>query len=163
MINEITPINAFPTSSKVWIYQANQPIDANNLDKANEMATAFAKSWESHGRGLKATATILHNRFLFIMVDESVTGASGCSIDSSVEFVRQLGMAINRDFFDRMIFSYKKDGVIHTVNREQFVALYQNGDINDDTIVFDTLVNSKGDFDGGFEKRLGDSWHARMV
>ena len=163
MINEITSVNAFPTSSKVWIYQANQPIDTNDLEKANDMATAFANSWESHGRGLKATATILHDRFLFIMVDESMTGASGCSIDSSVEFVRQLGTAINRDFFDRMIFSYKKDDAIHTVGREQFVALYQNGEINDDTVVFDTLVNSKGDFDGGFEKRLGDSWHIKMV
>ena len=37
------------------------------------------------------------------------------------------------------------------------------GQINDHTLVFDTLVESKAAFDAGWLKPLSESWHARLV
>lgn len=106
---------------------------------------------------------MLHNRFILLMVDESQADASGCSIDSSVRFLKQLQAKYGVDLFDRMAFSYKDGEEVHTVSRDKFNELYASGAINDDTLVFDTLVNTKAGFDAGWLKPLSESWHARLV
>ena len=42
------------------------------------------------------------NRFLILAVDESQASASGCSIDSSVKFVKAMESELGTDFFNRM-------------------------------------------------------------
>ncbi len=70
--------------------------------------------------------------------DETQAEASGCSIDGSVHFVKELGAEIGVDFFNRMRFSYRDDrGAIHTVGREEFKLLYAQGQLTNDSIVFD--------------------------
>jgi len=106
----------------------------------------------------------LHNRFLVLMVDETQAGASGCSIDSSVAFVKQIQAQYGVDFFDRMSFSYQDEqGKVHTLPRADFEKAYQEGTITDETLVFDTLVKSKAELDKGLLKPLKESWHARLV
>ncbi len=97
------------------------------------------------------------------MADESQVSAGGCSIDSSVNFLKNLQAAHHTDLFNRMVFSYLEGEEVQTVSREDFARLYAEGRINDATPVFDTLVSNKGDFDRGFVKPLGESWHKRMV
>ena len=97
------------------------------------------------------------------MVDESQAGASGCSIDSSVRFIQQLGEQYRVNFFDRMLFAYQKEGQVYSVPSMKFAELYQKGEIDDTTLVFDTLVKTKGDLDTKWLKPLGESWHKRMV
>jgi len=62
-----------------------------------------------------------------------------------------------------MVFSYFDGEEVWSVDRETFQELYRQGRIDDDTPVFDTLVESKAQFDGAFTKPLGESWHKRMV
>lgn len=112
---------------------------------------------------MSAGAAILHERFVVLGVDESRAGASGCSIDSSVNYLKKLGAQYQRDLFDRMRFSYELDGQVFTVSREEFVTLYQNGDINDETIVFDPLVKTVAELQTNFRKPLKESWHVRFV
>jgi hypothetical protein len=153
-----------PRTTRVWIYQSNRPFSAEETTEISIKATAFARRWVSHNQQLKSAATVFHNRFLVLMVDESQAGASGCSIDSSVAFVKQLQAAYGVDFFDRMRFSYQdNNGEVHTISREDFAKEYQAGKITDETLVFDTLVKNKEELDSRFLKPLQDSWHARMV
>ncbi len=100
---------------------------------------------------------------MVLVVDESYEAPSGCSIDSSVALIKQLEETYQVDFFDRMNFAYKKDNAVLSANRTDFANLYQNGTINNQTIVFNNLVNTKEDLEEKWEVRLGDSWHARMV
>ena len=67
------------------------------------------------------------------------------------------------NLFDRMSFSYQQENKVYTVAREEFARLYQEGQINDDTMVFDTLVNTKGALENSWLKPLAKSWHHRMV
>ena len=98
-----------------------------------------------------------------LMVDESKAGASGCSIDKSVHFIKSIGSKYQTEMFDRMNFAYKIEDEIKTADREEFVELYNNKTINDDTLVFDNLVSNKADFDQKWIKPLKDSWHSRLV
>jgi hypothetical protein len=43
------------------------------------------------------------NEFTVVfVVDQSITSASGCSVDSSVRFVKELGKELEIDFFNRL-------------------------------------------------------------
>lgn len=156
-------MNTLPSSTRVWIYQSDKPFEAKEIPKIQQQVQDFAQAWVSHNRQLRAYGNILHNRFIVLMVDESQAGASGCSIDKSVYFLKNLQAQYEVDLFDRMRFSYLDGEEVKTVSRDEFAKLYINGDITGETLVFDTLVNNKADFDTNFVKPLNKSWHKRMV
>ncbi|MCR9101224.1 MAG: hypothetical protein NXI25_14785 [bacterium] len=150
-------------TTRLWVYQANKPFPSDAVPEIRSNLQAFARQWVSHNRQLKADADVLHDRFVILMVDESQADASGCSIDSSVHFLKKLQAEYGVDLFDRMYFSYQDGDGVHTVSREEFARRYAEGQINDHTMVFDTLVESKAAFDEGWLKPLSESWHARLV
>ncbi len=152
-----------PETTRVWIYQANQPFQESQASTVKEEINAFVESWTSHNRNLKAYGDLLHDRFVILMVDESMAGASGCSIDKSVYFLKNLQAKYGVDLFDRMNFSFQKEGQVFTLDRNSFSQAYKNGEIDDNTLVFDTLVKNKAEFDKAWVKPLKDSWHKRMV
>lgn len=150
-------------ASRIWIYQAKEELTADILPQLQVELDNFARQWVSHSNALRAKAEIRHNRFLVLIVDESQAGASGCSIDKSVHFMQAVERKFDLNLFDRMTFTYEKDGQIHAASRDVFADLYKNGSINDETIVFDNLIKTKGQMQTDWRKKLGDSWHARMV
>ena len=154
---------ALPPATRLWIYQSNQPFEDKDIPELKQHVQDFAQQWISHNRQLRAHGDVLHNRFVVLMVDESQADASGCSIDKSVYFLKNLQAEYGVDLFDRMRFSYLDGEDVKTVSREEFAILYAEGKINNETMVFDTLVNNKGDFDQAFLKPLKESWHKRMV
>ena len=150
--------------SRVWIYGAERALTKEETKIVRNRAQEFVSSWVSHSKDLDAGADVLHNRFLVLAVDETQAEASGCSIDGSVNFVKSLGAEIGVDFFNRMRFSYRDEaGKIHTVGREEFKLLYSQGQLKNDSIVFDPLVKELGELRQIFERPLEDSWHSRMV
>ncbi len=156
-------INTLSDSSKVWIYQSNRPFTEEELTKLQPILAQFANQWVSHNRQLKSFGKVFHNQFVVLMVDETQAGASGCSIDSSVHFMKKVEETFQVNLFDRMRFTYKEGDQIKTASREEFAQLYASGSINDETLVFDTLVKTKKDFQEQLVKSLNQSWHKRMV
>ena len=162
--NTMQDYQTLSDQSKVWIYQSNRVFADKDVPKIRAYVRQFAAQWISHNRQLKAFGDVFHNRFIVLMVDESQAGASGCSIDKSVYFLKELQNEFEVDLFDRMSFSFvAPDGTVMTVPREEFAKSYAEGKISDETPVFDTLVATKGAFDREFKKPLSASWHRRMV
>ncbi len=153
----------FPSETRVWIYQANKPIDTEKLPALRSVVNQFAQNWVSHNRQLRAHGDVLHNRFILLAVDESQADASGCSIDKSVHFLKQLEAQLELDLFDRMTFAWKEGDSVKTAPSTDFAALYQSGEINDETLVFDNLVKTKGELEENWLKPLNKSWHRRFV
>ncbi len=150
--------------SRVWIYQSNRPLTEKETTYVNDQLADFTQRWTSHNRDLKAFGTVFHNRFVVLMVDETQAGASGCSIDSSVHFLQQLQQHLGVDLFDRMTFAWTdQHGQIRTASRDNFARLYRDGQLGDETPVFDHLVKTKKQFREQWIRPLKESWHARMV
>ena len=80
----------FSSHSRVWIYQSDRKLTADEVVQIQMNLDNFTRSWTAHNNQLKAKAEIRYNRFLVLIVDESQAGASGCSIDKSVNFMKQL-------------------------------------------------------------------------
>lgn len=159
-----TSLQQFATTARVWIYQANEPFSEADIPAIKDHLQNFAGKWVSHSLQLTAGAELLHNRFVVLAVDENNAGASGCSIDSSVAFVKQLGAEYNRDLLDRMRFSYiDKNNQVQTVSKDEFKSLYAKSEITNETIVFDPLVKTVEELNTAFQKQLSDSWHSRFV
>ena len=150
-------------NSRVWLYQSNRILTATEAAEIGSKLNQFAKDWVSHNHALKAKAELLHNRFILLMVDESQAGASGCSIDSSVRFLQDLGMAYGIDFFDRLNFAFVDDGHIKTAHKDDFAELYAQGKINDNTIVFNNLVKDAKEMKEKWQIPLYQSWHKNFV
>lgn len=159
----MTTYDELPASTRVWIYHANEPFQADQVPEVKMHLQQFARNWVSHNNQLRSYGDVLYNRLVVLMVDESMAGASGCSIDKSVNFLRVLQEKYKIDLFDRMVFSYKIGEEVHSADRDSFAQLYASGEINDETLVLDTLVKNKGEMEEGLFKPLGQSWHRRMV
>jgi hypothetical protein len=158
------PYADLPDTSRVWIYQSNQLLNAAQSAQIESAAAQFVAQWTSHNRNLMAWGGLLHQTFLVFVVDESHADASGCSIDKSVAFVRQIEAQYNLDFFDRWCFAYKNaQNELQLAQRDDFAAAYQSQKINDNTLVFNNLVQTKADFEQKWCVALADSWHRNFV
>jgi hypothetical protein len=92
----------FSDDSRVWLYNASRPITPTEAAFVQENLEHFASQWKAHSTPLKAKACMLNEYTIAFVVDQSEASASGCSVDSSVRFVKELGKELEVDFFNRM-------------------------------------------------------------
>jgi len=163
MISENT-IERFPKSSRIWVYQASRELKPLEVEYILSSLKTFVPAWTAHDQQLSAHGWVSNGFFLFLMVDESQAGASGCSIDSSVAFIRALGEKLNIDWFNRLNFVYKDESdKLHLIHKDELPNAYQSGVVQDHTIFMNTLINQRGDIETKWEVPLKDSWHYRFV
>ncbi len=159
--NDLFP--ALPTSSKVWIYQANRFFSEQEEVFIQEKATAFVQQWESHGSLLKADFTLRHHLFLLLSVDEKQHEASGCSIDKSVRFIKEVENTLGISFFDRTVIAYfDQAGKINLTPMAGLKSLIQSGEITSKTLIFNNLPNDLLHLRAKWTIPAEDSWLARF-
>jgi hypothetical protein len=106
----------FPENRRVWVYSSNRFLIAEEKTFIEQKLKNFISQWATQGKDLYADAAILHNNFITISVDESKIPSSGCSIDSSVRFMKELGKELNIDFFNRLSVLIEKDGELKRIH-----------------------------------------------
>lgn len=152
----------FSSHSRVWVYQSDRKLtDAETL-QAQVLLDNFTTGWTAHNNQLLAKAEIRYNRFLILFVDESQAGASGCSIDKSVNFMKQLEQHFGINLFDRFNLAYRDGEEILSVPRHQFEELLKAGKINTETIVFNNLAQNITELQTKWEVPFKDSWHIQL-
>ncbi|WP_299818613.1 hypothetical protein [uncultured Pontibacter sp.] len=155
------PFDELPPHARLWIYQASRPFTEAEQTEIKPILQRFATEWSSHGKGLQASASLLHDRFLVLANNETATAASGCSIDASVRFVRELEEQFGVSFFDRSQLAFFNQGEVETVPMGELKSKVAAGDISKDTLYFDTLVNNYGELQQAWPKPAGNSWLSR--
>lgn len=158
-----TDINNMPSDARVWVYQCNKELNESEVKSINEKTATFMNSWTAHNQQLLASSTLRYNRFLILMIDEKQALASGCSIDSSVHFIQSLEKEFHISFFDRMLFAYKNGDRVEALPRSAFEKAISEGKINNETIVFNNLVQTKHELDTKWEVPLKNSWHKKVL
>lgn len=105
-----------PATSKVWLYAANREFTQEEEREAQHLLNQFIAEWAAHGSQLHGNAGILHKRFVILAVDQSKVYASGCSIDASTNFIKQLGKHFQIDFFNRLNVYIEHEGNIQSIH-----------------------------------------------
>ncbi|MEM7348424.1 MAG: ABC transporter ATPase, partial [Chloroflexota bacterium] len=81
----------------------------------------------------------------------------------SVQLMQELGKAVGVDFFDRMQVAYRSVEEIRTAPMHAFADLVKEGQLDAETIVFNNLVKTKGEFEAQWEVPASASWHAQLI
>jgi len=151
-----------PDHTRVWIYQSNKAFSDTEVAEINEKMQEFVAVWVSHSQKVIADGAVLYNRFIILVADESAVSIGGCSIDSSVKFIKELETAYEIDLFDRMKVAYKSNGEVNVVDKSAFQQLVEKGEVTDKTLVFNNLVSTKKELESNWEVALKDSWHKKV-
>jgi len=152
----------FSEQSRVWVYQADKELTDKQASELLGLLNEFAAAWTAHNHQLKAKAEVRYNRFLILIVDESQAGASGCSIDKSVNFMKGIEQEFGINLFDRFNFAYREGEKVLSAPRQQFEELLKSGKINSNTIVFNNLVGDLAQLETKWEVPFKDSWHPQL-
>jgi hypothetical protein len=152
----------FSSHSRVWVYQADRKLTADEVVQIQQHLNNFTTGWTAHNNQLKAKAEIRYDRFLILIVDETQAGASGCSIDKSVNFMKQLEQHFGINLFDRFNLAYRDGSEVVSVPRHQFEELLKQGKINTETVVFNNLAQNLTELQTKWEVPFKDSWHIQL-
>ncbi|AKD02878.1 hypothetical protein POKO110462_01260 [Pontibacter korlensis] len=155
------PFDQLPPQARVWIYQASRPLTEVEQTEIKPALERFATEWSSHGKGLQSSAELLHGRFLVLANNEEAGAASGCSIDASVRFVRELEQQYKLSFMDRTQLAFLNEGEVRLVSMPELKSKVAAGEINRDTLYFDTLINNYGELQQAWPRSAGSSWLSR--
>jgi hypothetical protein len=142
---------------------ADRSFSETEQKKLERLFLEFVHQWTAHDKQLKASIDLLYGRFVVVMVDESFNGVSGCGIDKSVNFLKAIAGDFKVDFFNRLLVAYKKDEQIRVVNKHFIPNLLLHGDINEDSLVFNNMVQTKEQFDLNWLIALKNTWLARYL
>src|SRR5215212_5039036 len=98
--------DGFSPKSRVWVYQSGRLFTLSEALEIETLLNKFASEWRSHGAEVDAYANLFFGQFVVLMADETRAGVSGCSTDSSVRFIKELGEKFGVDFFNRTSLSF---------------------------------------------------------
>ena len=149
-------------NSRVWIYQANRILSQDEELDILQILHNFTAAWLAHGHALAALGEVLHHQFIILSVDEELAGATGCSIDKSVNLMKEIEQKFNLNLFDRFRIAYRKNEEVLNCSRDEFEELIKSGDITENTLVFNNLINNRHEIQNSWEIPLKDSWHAKV-
>ncbi|MFT3705022.1 MAG: hypothetical protein QM802_21830 [Agriterribacter sp.] len=153
----------FAASSRVWIYQANRKFMLSEVLAAEEILNEFTSKWQAHGAPVKGFATIFFGQFIVLMADETQTGVSGCSTDSSVRVIKEIEQQFNISLFDRQLLAFAVKDKIELLPLSQLKYASDNGFLTPETIYFNNTVLTKAELENNWMIPVNNSWLAKKI
>ena len=150
-------------TSKIWIYQSNREFSEKEVAEISHNLENFIGDWKRHGDDLKASYQIKYNQFIVIAVDENFNEVSGCSIDASVNLIKQFEQKFAVDLTNKLNISFKDNNNINVVSMADFQNYAKQQKITSNTVVFNNMITTKADFEQHWEVTADKSWHKRFL
>jgi hypothetical protein len=151
----------FADNSRVWIYQSSRLFFISEALEMEDMLNEFAANWKSHGAPVKGFANLFFGQFIVLMADETATGVSGCSTDSSVHLIKSIEEKYKVQMFNRQNLAFVVKDKIQLLPLSQLEYAVRNNFINADTLYFNNTVLSKKEMIEKWIIPVKDSWLAK--
>ena len=153
----------FNPASKVWIYQASRLFFISEALEMEDMLKEFTDSWHSHGTPVKGFATLMFGRFIILMADETATGVSGCSTDSSVRLIKAIEAKFNNNLFDRQFLAFIIKDKIEMLPLSQLGYAIENKFVDANTLYFNNSITTKKELETSWIIPAGESWLSKKL
>ena len=154
------PLKQMPEQSRIWIYQANQRLSVEMESRVQAFLEEKIQHWESHGATMKASGELFYGQFVVIAADESYQSPSGCSIDQSVNWMKELGTELQVNFFDRSI-NLLQEGEVVSISLAMLKKAVEDSVIKPETIVFNHTISNLSQLEKCWMVPAKDSWLSR--
>ncbi len=148
----------FHPDSRVWVYQCNRLFNLNEALEIEEQLKEFTQQWKSHGTPVKGDAHLFFGQFIVLIADETATGVSGCSTDSSVRLIKDMEQRYTVSMFDRTTLAFVIKDKVQLLPLSQLPYAIENGFINSDTLYINNLVQTKQELENKWIVPVKDSW-----
>jgi hypothetical protein len=153
----------FSESSRVWIYQSNRLLSMGEAFRLEDMLNSFVAGWQSHGTPVKGYANLFFGQFIVIMADETATGVSGCSTDSSVRLIKDVELQFNIQLFDRQALAFFIKDKVQVLPMHQLTYAVENNFIAPSTLYFNNTVLTKKELEENWIIPVEKSWLAKRL
>lgn len=150
--------NNFHADSRVWVYQCSRLLSLDEAMEAEEMLKEFTLQWKSHGTPVKGDAHLFFGQFIVLMADETATGVSGCSTDSSVRLIKDIEQKFGVNMFDRTTLAFVIKDKVQLLPLSQLQYAVDNGFVTADTLYFNNLVQTKEELESKWIIPVKESW-----
>ncbi|MBO9632748.1 MAG: hypothetical protein J7578_06485 [Chitinophagaceae bacterium] len=159
---ELLPAD-FAADSRVWVYQSSRLFSMGEALQLEDLLNHFTANWKSHGTPVKGFGTLFFGQFIILMADENATGVSGCSTDSSVRLIKDIEEAFKVHMFDRLNLAFIIKDKVQLLPQSQVKYALENKFIDEDTIFFNNVVQTKDELENNWMVPLKDSWLGKRV
>lgn len=144
------------SQARIWIYQSTIELNREQILEISKFLVPNIEEWASHGAPIKGSFSFYFNRFLIIAADTNFNETSGCSIDTSSRWIKQINSDFDLDFFDR------SQGYFENEELKFFPILQakkhiSSGIITADTIILNNQISKKGDLDTNWKIKASES------
>jgi hypothetical protein len=156
-MKDLKSFESFSDDARVWLYQSDRPLDQNEIAQIKEDLSGFTNEWAAHGNKLIAKADVINPYFISFVVQDNETLPSGCSIDSSVNFIKNIERKYKVDFFNRLNVYVQKD---QQIEKKHFSDL---ANMDPTIFVFDALVDRLGIVRNNWPLALEESNYAKLA
>lgn len=153
----------FDPQSRVWIYQCNRLFSLSEAFDVEDILKQFTGSWLSHGTPVKGAAYLFFGQFIVLMADETASGVSGCSTDTSVRLIKDIEQRFGVTLFDRLSLAFVVKDKVELLPLSQLPYAAENGFINGDTLYFNNLVQTKKELETNWIIPVKESWLAKKI
>jgi len=159
----IVDFKTMPDDSRIWIYQSNRDFNESEIGIINDKTTSFLDNWQAHGKDLECSYSIIDKRFIIIAVNESFNPIGGCSIDFSLQLIKDISNTIGIDLLNRLLVNLKIDNRLESLSLSDLKNKIKDGGFSPETIIFNTAINSKSELLNNFEIEVKSSWLSKFI
>ena len=152
-----------PETSRLWIYQANRKLSENEQQIISDRLLSFNEQWKVHGQPLMASFDIRFDHFIILGVDEQYNATSGCSIDSSVNNLKEISNTLTLNFLDRSKVAFLKENKVELIALADLSNQLKEGRWQGSTLTFNNVITTKAELESKWLVPASETWLKRYL
>ena len=154
------PFEKMPDHARIWVYQSHKTLSENEVSAIQLALNEEVGGWAAHGAPLLGATQILYNRFVIIALNEDQNAASGCSIDASTSWLKNIGQQFGIDFFYRGL-TYFYDNNWKSIAISDIKSAIALGELYPESITINTMIATVGELNNIWQIPADASWIKR--
>lgn len=150
--------------ARVWVFPLRTELTGSSDEILRESLDRFVGGWTAHKAPVNGGYFVYRGRFVIIVADTTGAETSGCSIDTMNREVESALASAGVELAAADEIAFVREGRVVMVSRDEFRELARNGEVTEETVVFDPTVTLLAAFkERKFEVRAADSWHRKLL
>ncbi|MEP7320738.1 MAG: hypothetical protein ABI761_02425 [Saprospiraceae bacterium] len=152
-----------PEDARIWIFSIDGEMQADKHSALKEALKDFILDWTSHQQSLKASASIIDDRFIIIGLDQSQYGASGCSIDKLMRLIQNLELKTGLSLLLKNKIAIQHLDKVQWKTVAEIKQAKMEGTLDEESVYFDTMIDSVFLFKNHWIKPLNEGWLSKKL